>query len=114
MRINSLTLLNFRNYEHLHIEFDKKLNLIYGKNGSWKTNLVEAIYVLFLTRSFRITNEKNLIAFSKDVSRMEGNIEKKGAFNYRVYLTKEGKTVKINGEKIKKISDYITNIAAKI
>ena len=111
MRINSLTLLNFRNYEHLHIEFDKKLNLIYGKNGSGKTNLVEAIYVLFLTRSFRITNEKNLIAFSKDVSRIEGNVEKKGTFNYRVYLTKEGKTVKINGEKIKKISDYITNIA---
>lgn len=111
MRINSLTLLNFRNYEHLHVEFHEKLNLIYGKNGSGKTNLIEAIYVLFLTRSFRLTNEKNLITFSKDFSRVEGNIEKKGTYNYRVYLTKEGKTVKINGEKIKRISDYISNIA---
>ena len=111
MRINSLTLLNFRNYEHLDITFDEGTNILYGDNAQGKTNILEAAYVSFLTRSFRISNEKNLITFSKDIARVEGDIEKRGAYNYRVYLTKEGKTVKINGEKIKKISDYITNIA---
>ena len=93
---------NYRNLKKGVFYPDKEINIIYGDNAQGKTNLIEAIYVLFLTRSFRISNEKNLITFSKDIARVEGDIEKRGAYNYRVYLTKEGKTVKINGEKIKK------------
>ena len=54
MKIEFLKLLNFRNYERLEVHFSPTLNLIYGKNGSGKTNLVESIYVLGLTRSFRM------------------------------------------------------------
>ena len=43
MRIDVLKLYNFRNYNRLTISFHPNLNLIYGKNGSGKTNLVEAI-----------------------------------------------------------------------
>lgn len=111
MRIESLKLLNFRNYEHLDIKFHPKLNLIYGKNGSGKTNLVEAIYVLFLTRSFRMAQEKTLILDGKDASRIEGNVYRKSLINYRVYLSKEGKKVRINQQNIIKISDYISNMA---
>ena len=111
MRIESLKLLNFRNYEHLDIKFHPKLNLIYGKNGSGKTNLVEAIYVLFLTRSFRMAQEKTLILDGKDASRIEGNVYRKSLINYRVYLSKEGKKVRINQQNITKISDYISNMA---
>ncbi len=111
MRIDRLKLLNFRNYEHLDLQFHPKLNLIYGENGSGKTNLVEAIYVLFLTRSFRSNNEKTLIQSGKDECRVEGDIYRTSSTNYRVYLTKEGKKVKINHQKISKISDYISNMA---
>ena len=111
MRIESLKLLNFRNYEHLDIKFHPKLNLIYGKNGSGKTNLVEAIYFLFLTRSFRMAQEKTLILDGKDASRIEGNVYRKSLINYRVYLSKEGKKVRINQQNITKISDYISNMA---
>ena len=45
MEIQKIKLLNFRNYENVEISFDEHLNILYGKNGSGKTNLVEAIYV---------------------------------------------------------------------
>ena len=60
MKLTFLKLVNFRNYLNLEVSFHPNLNIIYGKNGSGKTNLVEAIYVLALTRSFRIVGDKTL------------------------------------------------------
>ena len=61
MKILNLKLLNFRNYEKLSLDFDPKKNLIIGKNGMGKTNIVEAIYVLAFTKSFRGTKENVII-----------------------------------------------------
>ena len=61
MKIQHLKLLNFRNYEKLEISFSPNYNIIYGNNGTGKTNLVESIYVLALTKSFRGTVDKILI-----------------------------------------------------
>ena len=72
MQIQELKLLNFRNYDKLSISFHDHLNIIYGKNGSGKTNLVEAIYVLALTRSFKQINDKMLIKNGTNLTRIEG------------------------------------------
>ena len=64
MKIDSLSLMNFRNYETLNISFGD-LNIIYGLNGSGKTNIIEAIYTLALTKSFRINNDKVMIKKGK-------------------------------------------------
>jgi len=111
MELRFLKLLNFRNYERLEISFHSNLNLIYGKNGSGKTNLVEAIYVLALTRSFRIVGDKTLLLDGASFSRIEGNIVNKSVSNYCVLLNKDGKNVKINNNKVARISDYISKIA---
>ena len=50
MKIDNINLVNFRNYEKLDISFGDGLNIFYGKNGSGKTNLIEAIYILALTK----------------------------------------------------------------
>lgn len=110
MRIAFLKLINFRNYERLEISFHPHLNLIYGPNGSGKTNLVEAIYVLALTRSFRLVSERNLLYDGVDASRIEGNVFLKSNTNYCVYLSKEGKKVKINHNNVARVSDYISKI----
>jgi len=110
MRIDFLKLLNFRNYKHLETHFHPSLNLIYGKNGSGKTNLVEAIYVLALTRSFRLVGDKTLILEQALLSKIEGDVVNKNTTNYRVLISKDGKKVKINNNKISKISDYISKI----
>jgi len=108
MKIDSLSLMNFRNYETLNISFGN-LNIIYGLNGSGKTNIVEAIYMLALTKSFRINNDKIMI--KKGKIKIKGNVLKKNDENeFGVEISNDGKIVTINGEKQDKVSDYVSRI----
>ena len=61
MIIEKIKLTNFRNYKSLLLSFEKGINVFYGNNGSGKTNLAEAIYFISLTKSFRTSNELELI-----------------------------------------------------
>ena len=110
MEIGYLKLLNFRNYSNLELNFSPIINIFYGNNGMGKTNLVEAIYVLALTKSFRTIQDKNVIMKDKNVSKVEGNVITNTKTNYKVIINEEGKKVKINNNKIDRISDYISKI----
>ena len=66
MIIESLKLNNFRNFKTLNIHFTKGINFLYGKNGSGKTNVVEAIYFFYLTKSFRTNNYLQLIKINNE------------------------------------------------
>lgn len=110
MKIDSLSLMNFRNYETLNISFGD-LNIIYGLNGSGKTNIIEAIYILALTKSFRINNDKVMIKKGKIKAKIKGNVLKNGDENtFGVEISNDGKVVTINGEKQDKVSDYVSRI----
>ncbi len=63
MRLNNLQLINFRNYDNLHLNFKRNINLLVGKNGQGKTNIVEAIYMLSFGKSFRTNKDKEIIKF---------------------------------------------------
>lgn len=110
MKIKNLKLLNYRNYSNLDINFSDTLNLIYGNNGSGKSNIIEAIYLLSITKSFRTNNDLNLIKKDCDFTSVIGTIETTEKTKYEIQLSKEGKKVFIDGDKIKKISDYVSNI----
>ena len=111
MRIKHLSLTNFRNYENLNVGFSESLNIIYGLNGSGKTNLVEAIYLLALSKSFRINKEKVLIKKDKLKTKVRGDVYKNNdCSSYEIELTREGKKVLINDQVIDKISNYISRI----
>lgn len=111
MKIQQLKLLNFRNYEKIELDFSPNYNIIYGNNGSGKTNLVESIYVLALTKSFRGSVDKVLIMNNKDVCRVEGSVQDKYENKYKIIIKDSGKRVKINNTKIDKLSDYISKIS---
>ncbi|HUJ14204.1 MAG TPA: DNA replication and repair protein RecF [Thermoanaerobaculia bacterium] len=63
MILARITARNFRNLADTPIEFHPATNLIVGRNGQGKTNLVEAIYFLATTKSFRTTKLANLVRF---------------------------------------------------
>ena len=111
MKIKNLELLNFRNYEKINLDFSDGYNIIYGNNGSGKTNLVEGIYVLALTKSFRGSVDKVLIMNNKDIARVEGTIQDEYEDKYKIIIKDSGKKVKINDNKIDKLSDYISRIS---
>ena len=51
--LNTIKLVNYRNYENLLLSFSENINIIVGNNALGKTNILESIYVLALTKSFR-------------------------------------------------------------
>ena len=61
MYLSKLLLQNFRSYPQQLIEFDPKLNLILGPNGSGKTNILEAVFLLAAGKSFRSSSQAKLI-----------------------------------------------------
>lgn len=110
MQIVNLKLINFRNYNHLEVNFSPTKNIIYGKNGMGKTNLIESIYVLALTKSFRGSLDKILIKKDKNLTKISGVINDITKTDYQITITLDGKATKINGNKINKISDYVSKI----
>ena len=110
MKIGYLKLLNFRNYLNLELNFSDSINILYGNNGMGKTNLVEAICVLALTKSFRTIQDKNLISKDKNITKIEGIVKDKSNSNFKVIINETGKKVKVDNNKIEKISDYISKI----
>ncbi len=63
MRLNHLSLTNFRNYARLELSLPDHLTIIQGANGQGKTNLLEAIHLLATGRSPRATAERELISW---------------------------------------------------
>ena len=76
MKITKLNLLNFRNYSKLAISFDNNMNIFVGDNAQGKTNILEAITILALTKSHREGNNPNIIMFNKNKCKISGNIKK--------------------------------------
>ena len=110
MEVVNLKLLNFRNYARLTLKFSPKLNIIYGGNGSGKTNLIEAIYVLALTKSFRGSNDKILINKDKNLTKISGGILDNINKEYQLTISLDGKVAKIDGKRQSKLSDYVSKI----
>ncbi len=64
MYCRHLSLANFRNYTHLELDLPPHLSLLWGENGQGKSNLLEAIYLLATTRSFRTTAEREMVGWN--------------------------------------------------
>lgn len=108
MWLKSLHLQHFRNYEKLDIAFHKGLNIFLGQNAQGKTNILEAVYFLALTRSHRTRTDKDLIQFEQNHLGVEGVLERtKGTIPLDIYLTDKGRITKVNHLKQSKLSDYI-------
>ena len=66
MKLESLTLYDFRNYEKLELQLHPGVNLILGENAQGKTNLLESVFYLSTGRSFRTTHPSELIRFGAE------------------------------------------------
>ena len=78
LKIKSLKLKNFRNYELLNLEFDGSTNIFYGDNAQGKTNILEAVYLSGTTKSHRGSKDRDMIRFGAGESHIEVIVEKRG------------------------------------
>lgn len=108
MRINHLALKNFRNYDFASFTFSPSTNVLIGKNAQGKTNLIEAIYLLSIAKSFRTRSTQELIQFNKEYARILGNVESHHIQrDLEMILFEDGKQAKVNGSKCAKTSEFV-------
>lgn len=72
MRLNKLSLVNFKSYLKADIEFSDRINCLTGDNGVGKTNLLDAIYYLSFCRSYFSLPDSALIRHNEDFLILQG------------------------------------------
>ena len=109
MIIKSLELADFRNYDFLHIDFDRGTNILYGDNAQGKTNILEAIYLSAITKSHKGSKDRDIVNFDKEEAHIRTYLEKDGIdTRIDMHLRKnKSKGIAIDGQKIKKAAELI-------
>lgn len=104
MIIKSVDLKSFRSYTRFHIDLDPVMNIIIGKNGIGKTNILESLVMVSNTKSFRTSDDMMMIKSGEEYAFIEVDTPKD---KLKVIITKEGKFLYLNNNPIRKTSDFI-------
>ena len=108
MRLVELQLNHFRNYEELFLEFGKGVHIFIGENAQGKTNLMESIYTLAMTKSHRTNQDRELIMWNEDTATIKGKVEKKiSNIPLEIRFSNKGKIGRVNHLEQKKLSSYL-------
>ncbi|HEY5037571.1 MAG TPA: DNA replication/repair protein RecF, partial [bacterium] len=100
----------------MEVEFHPQLNLFLGLNAQGKTNVLEALFCLSTTKSFRAASDEEMIQFEKEEAAIEGVLEREeGREEVRLELRRgKSKTLLLNGKKQKKLSSLLGRLPAVV
>lgn len=109
MKLEKLTLLNYKNIQQAELEFGPKINCFIGDNGVGKTNLIDSIYYLSFCKSYFNTIDTYNIRHAEPFMVLQGDYERQGE-DEKIYCgIKRGKKkhFKRNKKEYSKLSDHI-------
>jgi len=109
MLLENLSLLNFKNYEELKLSFSPEINCFVGHNGVGKTNILDAIYYLSMTKSAFNSVDLQNIRHQEQFFSVLGSF-RKGAEAYQVHCSLKAGQKKVfrkNKQIYDKISEHI-------
>jgi DNA replication and repair protein RecF len=110
MYLKKLVISNFKNIKDAVVEFSPKLNCITGNNGSGKTNLLDSVYYLSMTKSYFSNLDHQSISFDKEIAFIHGEYLKEDSTvdNVSLSINRDGdKKLKKNSKSYQKFSDHI-------
>jgi DNA replication and repair protein RecF len=109
MYLKKLTLTNFKNYELNELEFSPKINCFVGNNGVGKTNILDAIHYLSLTKSFFNSIDGISVRHGEDYFIIQGTFVREGEEDqiYCAFQKQKQKLLKRNGKEYQKLSDHV-------
>ena len=97
MALSSITLSSFRCFNSLKIDLSPRANFFYGKNGSGKTSILEAIYLVCSGRSFKSSNIESAVMLDKE------------SFHLKAYDNESGFIIEAYKERSKSIQLKLNN-----
>jgi DNA replication and repair protein RecF len=89
LRLNSISVLQFKNYFHQEFVFTERIVGICGRNGVGKTNLLDAIHYLCFTKSYFSRQDQLNIHHSHEGFRLEGHFDLNGKEEKAVCILRE-------------------------
>ncbi|AXV04715.1 DNA recombination and repair protein RecF [Euzebya pacifica] len=107
MRLESLHLLDVRNYERLDLELQPGVTTFVGSNAQGKTNLLEAVHYLSLGRSHRVSSDQAMVRAGADaaVIRAEARSDMGQRIAVSVELRQGRNRAQLNGQPMQRMSD---------
>lgn len=108
MFFKTLELQNFRNYDTLNLKFDPHINIIVGKNGQGKTNILESLYYIAYLKSHRVNDENILIKNNKKSFKIKSKIKRETLLDeVKIEQTLDDKKVFFNQTEMVKRGEYL-------
>jgi DNA replication and repair protein RecF len=109
MQLHTLQLINFKNYEQVKLDFSGKINVLVGKNGCGKTNLLDAIHYLSLTKSAFLSSDHYSIRHGEKFFSIKGVFRSHKSTHEILCAAQIGakKIIKEGVNEYQKLSDHI-------
>lgn len=116
MHFTHLQLSNFRLYRSLSLELPEGLNVFWGANAQGKTALLEALYLLATSRSFRTQSEVELVRWDEEVARISSRLardsgrERRLEFAWQRQGQKVTREVRLMGQPVRKLGEFLGEV----
>ncbi len=116
MVLNSLSLIQYKNFETAEFQFDEKINCIVGENGKGKTNILDSIYHLAYTKSYFNPITSQNVLHGKDFFVIDGHFNKNDKSEKVLVSFKKGqkKIVKRNAKVYDRLKEHVGFISVVI
>lgn len=111
MQCNRIEVQNFRNISHACVDFESGVNVLVGDNAQGKTNLLEAIYLCALGKTFRVAKDAELVQFGKEecsILQHFSDNQREQTIEMQLY-TKSRRRVLHNGVSLARTSQLLGN-----
>ena len=110
MILRTLHLRSFRAHDETELALARSVNLLYGPNGVGKTNVLEAVHYLCLTKSFTASRDRYAVRKDAPYFEVEGTVEgvRQRPMEVRLaYVPGEGKKMFVNGAALDRLADIV-------
>ena len=107
--VHALELTHFKNHRSSSWQFNPKVNIISGNNGNGKTNVLDALHYLSLTKSYLNTSDGQNITHGESMSLLKAKLERKSSEHVLDLGLKKGqkKKVRLDGKEIERLADHV-------